>query len=193
MNIGIDIDGVLTDEHAWHIKFGSEYFKKEPINVSGFSTRDIFGVTKEEEQKFWENSVWNYAKEEKPREDVSEIITKLHKEGYSIVIITAREYAYSDNEIGNNMKYIVKQWLKKNNIEYDKIFFTNLSKLKVCKENNIDIMIEDNVKNINEISNEIPVICMDNSYNKCCISDNIFRCYNWKQIYETISKIKKIN
>ena len=186
MNIGIDIDGVLTDEHSWHIKCGSEYFAKNPININGFTTREIFGVTKDEEDVFWKESIWEYAKKEIPRKDVSKIIKKLRDEGHKIYIITAREFAYLDNELGNTMKDIVKKWLKNNKIIYNEIIFTNLSKLVICKEKNIDIMIEDNVQNIIEISKELPIICMDNTYNKSCIANNIFRCFNWQEIYKVI-------
>lgn len=189
MNIGIDIDGVLTNEHSWHIRCGSQYLGKKPINKYGFTTREIFGVTKEVEDEFWNKNVWKYAEEEKPRADVSKVINKLHSDGNKIYIITARAFAYLDNDLGNKMKNIVKEWFRKNNIFYDKIVFTNTSKLSVCKENNIDIMIEDNVDNINEISKELTIICMDHPYNKNCVKDNIFRCNNWKEIYETINRI----
>ena len=190
MNIGIDIDGVLTDEHKWHIESASKYLKKEPINLDGFTTREIFGSTLKEEEDFWNKNIWEYAKKEKPIKNASEYIQKLHDEGNKIYIITAREFAYLDTELGNKMKCIVKQWLETNDIIYDKIFFTNLSKLEVCRKNNINIMIEDNVNNLNEISKEIKTICVDARYNKSCSSENIVRCFNWKEIYEAINIIK---
>ena len=36
------------------------------------------------------------------------------------------------------------------------------------------------------------MICVDWVYNKGIENDNIFRCYNWNEIYETISKISVI-
>lgn len=47
---------------------------------------------------------------------------------------------------------IVLNWLKNNNINYDKIIFSPEDKLDICKENKIDLMIEDKVDNINKIS-----------------------------------------
>lgn len=194
MNIGIDIDGVLTDEKQWHLDYGSKYFRKLyniGINdADAFYTRDIFNVSVEEERKFWAENVWEYAKSERPRNFAREVIDKLNGNGHKIYIITAREYTSFDNEIGQKMRNIVKDWFDKNEIYYDDISFVEKSKVDVCKEKNINLMIEDNAKNIDEISKFIPVICMDASYNKSCIGDNIFRCYSW---YDMYYKIKDIN
>ena len=89
------------------------------------------------------------------------------------------------------MRTIVKEWLKQNKINYDKIIFSPEDKFDTCKDNNIDIMIEDKVDNINKISKILPVICFNASYNKSCIGNNIYRVYTWYDIYYTIiNKIK---
>ena len=87
-------------------------------------------------------------------------------------------------------KNIVLDWLRKNEIEYDKIIFSPEDKLSICLENNIDVMIEDKPANINKISTRIPVICFHAGYNKNCIGNNIIRCYSWYDIYSKISSIK---
>ena len=60
---------------------------------------------------------------------------------------------------------------------------------KICNELNIDVMIDDKVENINEISKHIPVICFNAGYNKECKGENIYRAYSWYDVY---SKIKEI-
>mgnify|MGYP000699688384 FL=1 len=52
-------------------------------------------------------------------------------------------------------------------------------------------MIEDKPKNINTISNEIPVICYHANYNEQCNGKNIYRCYSWYDIYRKIKEIQK--
>jgi len=87
-------------------------------------------------------------------------------------------------------------WLKENNVIYDKLIFTGdyytgEDKLKLCIDHKLDIMIEDNVVNVNSISDIMPVICFDTSYNQECIGKNIIRCYSWYDIYIAINKIFK--
>lgn len=70
---------------------------------------------------------------------------------------------------------------------YDNIIFAPEDKLNICLENNIDIMIEDKVENIEKISTKLPVICFNAGYNKDCKNDNIYRVYNWYDIYNLIN------
>ena len=48
-------------------------------------------------------------------------------------------------------------------------------------------MIEDKVENINIVSTAIPVICFHAEYNKECTGKNIYRAYNWYDIYNLIN------
>ena len=115
-----------------------------------------------------------------------EVIDKLKENGFEIYIITARFLTDKNTIEGEKMRNIVKNWLKQNNIHYDKIIFSPEDKLEICKKNNIDIMIEDKVENINNISKEIPVICFNASYNKSCTSYNIYRAYSWYDVYYNV-------
>lgn len=83
---------------------------------------------------------------------------------------------------------LVLDWLKRNKIKYDKIIFSPEDKLDICRENDIDIMIEDKPANIENISILIPVICFHAGYNKNCIGNNIIRCYSWYDIYAKIKE-----
>ena len=116
------------------------------------------------------------------------------QEGNEIYIITARWGTSKDDEKGNKMRETVIKWLCEYKIPYDKLIFvksSNERKSDEIIENKIDIMIEDNPNNIIELSELIPVICYDASYNKDCENKNIIRCYSWYDIYRKISLIKK--
>ena len=60
-------------------------------------------------------------------------------------------------------------------------------------ENNIDVMIEDSPKNLEQLSEITKMICLDLPYNKDINNDNIYRCYNWDEIYDTINLISTQN
>lgn len=192
MRIGIDIDGVLTDFEKWQLDVGSKFFLKYNKNIvvpGGYDSDVVFNVTKEMDSEFWNEYLYDYAQNEPARKFSNEVIDKLRKKGYEIYIITARYLTDKNNDLGKEMRKIVKDWLKNNKINYDKIIFSPEDKLEICKENNIDIMIEDKVENINNISKIIPVICFNAGYNKMCSGKNIFRAYTWYDVYYQITNI----
>ena len=116
--------------------------------------------------------------------DKNEIIDKIKNENNEIYIITARSSSKWD-DVNGEMNNILISWLNNNNIKYDKLIVSK-EKLEICKNYKIDIMIEDKVENINNISKEIPVVCFNASYNKSCTSDNIYRAYSWYDVYYNI-------
>ncbi len=192
MRIGIDIDGVLTDFEKWQLDVGSKFFLKYNKNIvvpGGYDSDVVFNVTKKMDSEFWNEYLYDYAQNEPARKFSNEVIDKLRKKGYEIYIITARYLTDKNNDLGKEMRKIVKDWLKNNKINYDKIIFSPEDKLEICKENNIDIMIEDKVENINNISKIIPVICFNAGYNKMCSGKNIFRAYTWYDVYYQITNI----
>lgn len=188
MRIGIDIDGVLTDEHRYIIDNGTKFFAERAIKYKVHSdiydSKELFEVTQEQYNEFWENNIFEYSKNSLIRPFASEIITKL-KDDNEIYIITSRLFTTYENEYKEKMQNIVKNWLDKNNIYYNEIIFTD-EKADVCKKNNIDVMIEDKPENILAISNEIPVICFDHKYNENLYNNNIYRAYSWYDIYTII-------
>ena len=192
MRIGIDIDGVLTDFEKWQLDVGSKFFLKYNKNIvvpDGYDSDVVFNVTKEMDSEFWNEYLYDYAQNEPARKFSNEVIDKFRRKDYEIYIITARYLTDKNNDLGKEMRKIVKDWLKNNKINYDKIIFSPEDKLEICKENNIDIMIEDKVENINNISKIIPVICFNAGYNKMCSGKNIFRAYTWYDVYYQITNI----
>lgn len=193
MRIGIDIDGVLTDIEQYQLdcgsKYVSEHFNKGVINGEEYETTDIFGIDNNMDNDFWTEYLPKYASEEPARKYASEVIQKLKNDGNEIYIITARYLTDRDDELGIRMRETVKKWLSDNKIYYDELIFSPEDKLEICKENSINLMIEDKVDNINKISHEIPVICFHAGYNKRCIGTNIIRCYSWYDIYNKIKNM----
>lgn len=83
MRIGIDIDGVLTDFERWLIDTGSKYFSKynkRVENINKYEIKDIFGVSNEMQDKFWDDTLFEYATREPARKYANEMIKKLKDE-----------------------------------------------------------------------------------------------------------------
>ncbi len=195
MNIGIDIDGVLTDLERMIIDFGTKMCIEEniPININLGEYYEVpkFGWTEEQAIKFWNKYLVKYVTESNPRAFAPEIIEKLQQEGDKIYLITARNEYGMPPEYYGKMQQLTKEWLKKQNIKYEKLIFASDSeKLSQCLENKVDVMIEDSPSNMENISTKIKVIKFDCQYNKEVNNGNIITAYSWYHIYQIIKKMK---
>lgn len=198
MKIAIDIDGTLNDNIPYIDKQVKKFAKKEGIkiriNPKAYEFCEKYGYTEEIDNKFWEKEIWDYASNIKQKRNANKIVKKLREDGDEIVILTARYLANRKDELGERMRDCVVSWLNKNKIYYDKIIYVgeNNSKLNSFLEENCDILIDDKVEHVNEISKNNFVICMTEAYNKDIkFNNNVTKCKNWKQVYRAIKKIKK--
>lgn len=200
MNIGIDLDGVLTNYRQFAIEQGQKYCeennKGKLKNQEAYYMKNMYNWDEDTDYDFWIKNIFTYATESPVIQGASENIKKLKADGHTIFIITARKFATPDDncgqEIKEKMKKTVKEWLAKNDIVYDYIIFSTEDKSKYIIENNIDIMVEDSPNNLRNLSKLTKMICVDWPYNKDVESDNIYRCYNWNEIYDKIFEISKI-
>ena len=193
MNIGIDIDGVLTDLERETIDFGTKMCIEEnwpiTIDLSKYWEVEAFGWTSEQADKFWNKYLVEYVTQSPARRFAKEIISKLREEGNNIYIITARDENGMPPEYYGKMQQLTREWLERYEIEYDKLIFAKDSeKLEKCLENNVDIMIEDSPRNIRNISSKVKVIKFDCQYNKDVIGSNIINAYSWYHIYKIIKE-----
>lgn len=189
MRIGIDIDGVLTDEYSFVLDYGTKYFSEKKIKYNLhndiYDSENIFEVTEKQYNDFWEKYIFYYSENILIRPFASEVIKRLKSDGNDIYIITSRSFTTYENKYKAKMQNIVKEWLDKNNVVYDELIFSR-NKSDICKEKNIDIMIEDKPENISLISKDRLVICYDHPYNNKLTNENIIRCYSWFDIYDKI-------
>ena len=127
MNIGIDIDGVLTDMEREITDYATKMCVEEqiPIKVdsSQYYESDSFGWNQEQVDKFWNKYLVPYIKESNSRKYAKEIIKKLREEENKIYIITARDENGMPPEYYGKMQQLTKEWLNKQGIEYDKLIF----------------------------------------------------------------------
>lgn len=197
MNIGIDIDGVLTNIAEFTLEKGLEFCKEtgkgKLIKISSYDTKDVFGWDQETENEFWAKYIFLYATENPVIDGVSKNIKKLKEDGNNLYIITARGLAGPDVtniEIRDKMRNTVKNWLAKNDIIYDELIFTTEDKSQAIKDKKIDVMIDDSPYNLKSLSKITKMICYDWPYNQEINNENIYRCYNWDEIYEYIKNMK---
>ena len=190
MRVGIDIDGVLTNIERFIIDYGSKFCLENniPLKIKEgiYDEQETFGWTEEQTIKFWNEYIIYYATEYPPREFASEVLKKLKEDGHEIYLLTARNNYGVPSAFLNKMPEIVPQWLKENDIPYDKIIYTEGSKLPYCVGNYIDVMVEDKPENIIDVATKIPVINFVSFYNAKVTGNNITKAYSWYEVYDII-------
>ena len=193
MRIGIDIDNTLTDiedelENA--VKIYAKSLGKSEIadyidlvdNNDGNIYQARFDFTYDELKYFLKDIQENITINALPRKDVVESIAYLRKKGNKIYIITAR-----DSEFHDNPYKLSKEWLDKNNLEYDKLIVDARDKAKVCLEEKIDIFIDDSLSNCINVSNVgIKTIRISKDTEK---QNDFVTLDNWNSIYEYINNL----
>ncbi len=195
MNIGIDIDGVLTDIEKFMIDYGTKFCLEEGLEINikqiDYSELITFNWTQEQADRFWKRYFSGYVINEPHRKFAPDVINKFREQGNKIYIITARDEYGLSKEYYGKMQQLTKEWLRKQNITYDKLIFArDEEKISQCLENNIDVMIEDSPRNIKDISRKVKVIKYDCKYNENVEGLNISTAYSWWHIYDLINKIK---
>lgn len=195
MRMGIDIDGVLTNYENFLKTYGTQYnyenhITMEDLDFTQYDEKKIFHWSKEQYRSFWTKYLFWYATQYPARENAAEVLQILKKEGHTIYIITARNSEELPEDKKAQMKKIVKQWLEQNHIIYDQLIFSGASKLSICLENKIDIMIDDSPFVLDEVGKYIPVICYDAEYNKNVKSTA--RIHSWYELLNTIHHFDNI-
>lgn len=193
MKIGVDIDNVLSNFNEVlltdYINHDKELRNNGIINKDVY-IRKMFDWTEDEENQYYKENIERLASLLQPIKDCSKYIKVLREKVYSIYIISGR----NNGEYSDPYKMTI-EWLEKYNIEYDKLILTNAynseEKAKVCRENNISIMIDDSTRILTEVDKYgIKALLMDTPYN-IEKGNNLTRVQNWKEIYEYIINYKK--
>lgn len=190
MRIGIDIDDTLTDineelenaalEYATrlgknHVKDTTNLVDKNDGNI--YQVR--YGFTYDELKYFLKDIQESVTNKAIPRENAKETISKLRKAGHEVYIVTAR-----DSEFHDNPYKLSKEWLHKNNIEYDKLIVNARDKAKICKDEKIDVFIDDKTSNCIDVSN-IGAVAIRIANDNICYDDFI-TLKDWNAIYRYI-------
>lgn len=192
MKIGIDLDGVVIDSETTFrtyeeifdidiLKGNNLINKKEPK----FQAR--YNWTNEQEKEFIEKYFMTVSKESNLMSGFVGIYNLLKEQGHEFVVITARGGFIKE------MKDDAIRVLEENNIMFDKYYWNVEDKLEICKNEKVDIMIDDDWKIIKKLAdNEVKTLYFrDTNLMKLEENEYIKEVNNWGEIYRYI-KNKKI-
>lgn len=200
-NIGIDIDNTVSDTIETWMCFTEKILKEQGITpkrkLGIFSTTDAFGIERGSELhklvklKNQELNKTNW-KDYKVIKGAKKNLQKLKKLGYRLIFISAR----SDNYFGDAYK-ISKDWFDFVGIPYDKIICNCEDKGLACKNENINILIDDGLQYCEmAVKNGCKAIYFDdeNQITKQSGENNninVYVCKSWDEIFNQILTLTK--
>ena len=196
MNIGIDIDDTIANTYDVLFNYAQNY----TINDIGKEIKDVnrniithmyctnfHNWNKKEDKEFLDKYYEKTVLKVQPKMYAVENIKRLKESGDKIYLITAR--FLSDKF---DVEKLTKDWLEKYGIPYDKLILNSQNKVIAAKENDIDIFVDDSIKNCTEMANVgIKTYMMDTIINKDFESEDIERVYSWPHLYQKIENYKK--
>lgn len=193
MIIGIDIDDTISDTYAYMFPYGQKYtiedLGKNIENIDRNCITHMYTTTfhkwsENEEKEFLDKYYETILKNVKPKLFAVEIINQLKEEGNTIILITAR---FPSDKF--DVEESTREWLKNNKVNYDKLILNAQDKVKFAKENQVDIFIDDSIKNCKEMADaKIKTYMMDTIINLNDKNDKVQRVYSWPHLYHEINK-----
>ena len=164
MKIGLDIDGVIYDLLELH---------KNGIVNNEFWAQYRYDWTVEQQEEFKNKYFMDLSRTVNLKTGAKEIIELLKQDGHELIIITARGGWIKE------MRNVMEEKFQKDELNFSKYYWAIQNKTEICKNEQIDIMIDDS-----------PVICKEMVQNK--VKTLYFRDVNREKLQEN-EYLKEVN
>ena len=192
MKIGIDLDGVVIDSETTFRTY-EEIFDIDTAKGNNLVNREEpkfqerYNWTEEQKQEFIERYFLTISKESNLMSGFIGVYNLLKEQGHEFIVITAR------GGFVKEMKDDAIRLLEENNIHFDKYYWKIDDKLEVCKNENVDIMIDDDWRIIKKLAdNNIKTLYFrDTNLVKLEENKYIKEVNNWGDIYRFIRNEEK--
>lgn len=187
MVIGIDMDDTICSTNELIIEAADEY-DKTVLGGSGIKNKDAYefnemmGWPDGMKGQFFKERLEYIMSHAQIKQSAKKVINKLHDEGCKIVIISFRK----DKYLKDPYKLTI-DWLKQNDIHYDKVFVNTGTKTDECIENNVQLFIDDKESHCEDVSSAgIDVLLFTNAYNHD--ETRFKRVDNWDEVYNYVKE-----
>lgn len=190
----IDLDDTLSLTADTILKYAIN-FDKTKLNRSGqlkkiencedyYYFARMLGWNKEQLISFFDTCYINYLQKIEVKSDASIIIKKIKNLGVKVYIVTSRR-EYENNKIME----ITQEWLKQNEIFFDKLFVDVINKSELMKQIKPTYFVDDSYKNcfdVSQVCENTKVFLIETDFNKSIQVENILKVKNLKELYEFI-------
>ena len=180
MRIGIDMDDTIcrtTEIVHDRLEKYSEQLNINPLDIMNDEElkKNFFSIYAED----------IYLNAEIKR-NVQEVLKRLKSKGNEIYIISSREDAFESSNI--TAYEITKKWLDEHEIDYDKIIIGvyGESRAKICEENKIGLMIDNDPFNFKKITSNGTNCILFDDREKYQLKENYLT--NWLEVEKYIER-----
>lgn len=188
MKIGIDIDGViLNTENEFRVK--AELYdllvlhKNGQVNNSHWA-QNRYDWTQEEIVDFRNQYLMKASKQSSLMPGAKEVIKLLQQDGHELIIITARGGFIKE------MKDVVEERFIQEGLTFNKYYWKIEDKLTICKQEKIDVMIDDRPDICKAIAKEKIRALYFRDVNRDKVKENEYlkEVNTWGEIYRQIHR-----
>ncbi len=193
MIIGIDIDNTITQTTEAIMHYARLFGQQKGLNtvpdLRYYYLEDALGWNQAATDEFFRDYLGHIYRDMRPKDKAAEVIRELKQE-HEIILITSRNRQYPQVE------EVTTDWLAQNGVEYDRLILnatSNLqyfSKLAACRENRVELMIEDHHELVSELRAHMPVIMFEYPYNRHLNFENVYRVQHWDHVQQWVRSKK---
>lgn len=192
MKIGIDLDGVVIDSETTFRTY-EEIFDIEFLNSNNLIDKEEpkfqsrYNWTEKQEKEFIKKYFLQVSKESNLMSGFKVVYNLLKQQGNEFIVITAR------GGFVKEMKDDAIRLLKENDIKFDKYYWRVKDKVEVCKNENVDFMIDDDWKIVKKLAdNKIKTLYFrDTNLKVLDESKYLKEVNNWGDVYRFL-KTKEV-
>lgn len=193
MRIGIDLDGVIFDSEKLYRIYSELYdiqdLKKSSIrNNREIKFQDRYSWSEEETDGFVKKYHRKITEVSNFMPGAKDIIPLLKEEGHTLIVITAR------GKLNKDLIPITIQRLKDNDLDiFEKYYWGTENKEEICKQEKIDLMIDDSNKNCKKLARDhIHTIYLKDAPSFDLEENEYLKVlYNWGEIYRYIKQLEE--
>lgn len=193
MKIGIDIDGVVLDTERQFRNEAELYDitvrkSNSLINPNALYFQERFDWTEEEKSDFASKKLLECTKKSNVMPGAKETLELLKKDGHELIIISARG---GDVPEIPGMIEAAKEIIDRAGLKFDKYYWKVKNKVEICRKENIDVMIDDQIKNCRKLAEaNIKTVYLRDSNIEKSNDKNIKEVYLWSEIYRYIKELE---
>ncbi len=187
--VGIDLDGTVADYMSGAVPLLAEHYGLKPdFSADAYRIEEVFGLTAETVPSDLREVLYEelhlFRNLPKLETDGDMITTMLKLADVKVYFITARSGTKTIRED-------TITWLNRYGFQYDDVFHTE-DKARLCTHINIDVMYEDELRQISELRQAgINTVVRDQPWNFKLPSTGdrgITRVYNWQEAFNAMKE-----